>query len=108
MRDIRRHGIETDKWNLSQFNDFKGVPWEPVPGREGIEIKCRVNLPRDRSGVEPPMVGEDRPLVHRRVKITREQVRLMGFTVGCPGCRAVNRNLPAVNHNETCRGRFEE
>ncbi len=32
----------------------------------------------------------------------------MGFTVGCQGCRAVNRGLPAVNHNEECRVRIEE
>ena len=28
--------------------------------------------------------------------------------MGCPGCRAVNRNLPAVNHNEECRQRIED
>ena len=83
VRDIRRHGIETDKWDIGKFNDFKGVPWEPIPGREGIELKCRVNLPQDRASIEPPMVGEDRPFVPRRVRITREQVRMMGFTVGC-------------------------
>ena len=32
----------------------------------------------------------------------------MGFTVGCPGCRAVNRGLPAVNHSEACRNRIEQ
>ena len=91
VRDVRKHGIETDKWNLAQFNAFQGVPWEPIPGREGIELKCRVNMPRDSEGVTQPMEGQDSDLVHRRVRITREQVRLMGFTVGCPGCRAVNR-----------------
>ena len=108
VRDVRRHGIETDKWNLARFNDFKGVPWEPIPGREGIELKCRVNVPREGAGVEAPMIGEDREPVHRRVRITREQVRMMGFTVGCPGCRAVHRGLPAVSHIEECRKRFEE
>ena len=49
-----------------------------------------------------PRFGEHRDLVHRRVRIIREQVRMMGFTVCCPGFRAVNRNLPAVNHNEVC------
>ena len=32
----------------------------------------------------------------------------MEFTAGCPGCRAVNRNLPAVNRNEECRKRIED
>ena len=44
----------------------------------------------------------------RRARINRETIRKLGFTVGCPGCRAVNRNLPAVNHNEECRRRIED
>ena len=107
VRDVRRYGIDRDKWDLAKFNDFKGVPWEPVPGREGIELKCRVNIPRDNSRLEPPMVGEARDPIRRRARITREMVRMLVFTVGCEGCRAINRNLPAVNHNETCRKRFE-
>merc|ERR1712186_73111 len=84
VRDVRRHGLDKDKWDLVKFNGFQGVPWEPIPGREGIELKCKVNIPVDRSEVSEPMVGEDKDMVHRRVKITREQVRMMGFTVGCP------------------------
>ena len=107
-RDIRRRGTKEEQWDLGKFNEFRGVPWEPVPGREGIEIKARINMPRDREPVRPPMVGEEREAVPRRVKITREQVRTMGFTVGCQGCRAVNRGLPAVIHSEECRKRMEE
>ena len=67
-----------------------------------------MHVPEDRDSPDPPMQGEEREVVHRRVKITREMVRRVGFMVGCPGCRAVNRGLPAVNHKEECRRRFED
>ena len=35
---IRRHGMKELQWDKKRFNDMKGVPWEPTPGREGIEI----------------------------------------------------------------------
>ena len=31
-----------------------------------------------------------------------------GITLGCPGCRAANRGVKGVNHNEKCRLRLEE
>ena len=31
----------------------------------------------------------------------------IGFTLGCPGCRAISRNAPAQNHTEECRERLE-
>ena len=107
VRDIRRKGTNKERWNVSNFNEFKGVPWEPIPGREGIEIRARVHVPSDREPLQPPMQGEERQVIPRRARITREQVRMMGFTVGCPGCRAVNRGQPAINHSEECRNIME-
>ena len=46
-RDIKRYSSEKEKWALDKFNEVKGVPWEPIPGRQGIEIKARVNMPVD-------------------------------------------------------------
>ena len=34
-RTIRRHGMREKQWDKERLNKFKGVPWEPVPGREG-------------------------------------------------------------------------
>ena len=46
--------------------------------------------------------------IPRRVMITCEEVRRMGYTAGCRGCRSVNQGLPAEHHSETCRKRFED
>ena len=64
VRDIKRHSIEKDRWDLAKFNAFQGLPWEPIPGRQGIELKCRVNIPADREAIEPAMRGEEREPVH--------------------------------------------
>jgi len=56
----------------------------------------------------PVIHGDGDDYSVRRVRITRETIRKLGFIVGCPGCRAVNRDMPAVNHNEECRKRIEE
>jgi hypothetical protein len=34
-RDFRRKPIEKERWNKYRFNEFKRVPWEPVPGQGG-------------------------------------------------------------------------
>ena len=76
-------------------------------GREGFEIKSRVVIPIDRTGPIQLIDGEESDFIVRRMRITRELIRKVGFTIGCPGCRAVNRGQPAVNHNEECRRRIE-
>ena len=50
--------------------------------------------------------GRRRPRPPRRARISREDVRKAGFTIGCPGGRAINRNQPAENHTEECRKRL--
>ena len=30
---------ETERWNLEELEKAVGVPWEPIPGRTGIQIK---------------------------------------------------------------------
>ena len=102
VRDVRSME-EAEAWNQQWFNDVRGTPWEPIPGRGGIEIRSRVMLPEERQRPIPVIRGDEGDYIVRRVRITRETIRKLGFTTGCPGCRAVNRNLPAVNHNEECR-----
>ena len=44
----------------------------------------------------------------RKTRITREEVRRIGYTAGCPGCRAVRLGQPAQNHTEKCRDKMEK
>ncbi len=85
-----------------------GIQWEPIPGREGIEIKSSVNLPKDESEIKKTEIGVEKEIVRRRLKLTKEDVREFGMTAGCRGCAAVNRGGQAVNHSEDCRKRIKE
>jgi len=96
-----------EQWILEELTQLKGTPWEPIPGRGRIELKSRVHIPTDTDGNELKE-PEARKEQIRRLKIRREDVIKYGITLGCPGCRAVNREVKGVNHNEKCRVRLEE
>ena len=100
MRDVRSLGSRT--WSVQRFNDTRGTPWEPVPGREGIDIRARVLMPEGRGKPSQLIRGEDRDQIVRRMRTNHELIRKLGFIVGCPG-----RSLPAFNHDEECRQRLD-
>ena len=87
------------------LSKVKGSPWEPIPGREDIELKTSVHIDTGDK-VHEPMEGMDRPVIKRRFKIKKDDVRTHGMTPGCKGCIALNRGAQAVNHSETCRTRM--
>ena len=106
-RDFRRKPIEKERWNKDRLNEFKGVPWEPVPGQGGdIRIKTRVNMPEETENITAPVEGEETNCVTRRTRINNNDIMKFGFTVGCNGCRAINRGQQSQNHNEVCRKRI--
>ena len=78
-----------------------------MPGRGEIEIGSKIIIPIDRGEPRQSIEGEEKDFIVRRMRITREFIRKVGFTIGCPWCRAVNRGQSAVNHNEECRARIE-
>ena len=39
VRTIRYYIKISEKWEPVSFSEIVGLPWEPVPGREGIELK---------------------------------------------------------------------
>ena len=105
MRSIRRKGSEEEKWDRGRMEAMKGVPWEPVPGIEGIEIHSRVTMPDVPKEI---IAGTDYQVgdrVWRRPKIERRDVEAFGLTLGAPGCVAASRGAPGRNHTEACRKR---
>jgi hypothetical protein len=107
-RAFRRKGSEKERWSQEHVKSIGGVPWEPIPGREGIEIKSSVNLPRDETEIKETEHGVEKEVIRRRLKITKEDVKRFSMTPGCKGCVAVNRGGQAVNHSESCRARITE
>ena len=44
VRTYRSYVTLSERWNAASLFDINGLPWEPVPGREGIEVKASVSF----------------------------------------------------------------
>lgn len=85
---------------------MKGTPWEPVPGRAGIESKSNITmLPESTEPITPHPTLEYRQV--RRGHIRYEDIKKYGMTPGCAGCIAWSRHGRTHNHTEPCRRRIE-
>ena len=42
---------EENRWDRLEFEEIKGIPWEPIQGRSGIEVKSRVEIPGEKQPV---------------------------------------------------------
>ncbi len=95
-RDFRRRRENGGRWRNDGIDGFKGAPWEPYPGAGGgSEIKSKVRLPTE-SGELTKIVKGKEGVVPRRLRVEKEGLEKLGFTTGCPGCRAANRGSTAV------------
>merc|ERR1712074_105465 len=108
-RDFKRLGASEDRWNSESISKFSGTPWEPVPGRTEDSIPVRVRVSEEGESImpNPDTLGTPKLDIKRRARITREDIIRVGFTINCPGCKAISRNAPAQNHIELCRARVE-
>ena len=105
-RTVRQLAAE-ERWDKEFVLSIKGTPWSPDGERAG-DVNIRVDLPEARGdrGAHPPDV--DPPIIHRRMRLTREMFERFGLTAQCLGCRAIRTGVghPA-NHTERCRERIE-
>ena len=106
VRDVKRKATVEERWNKEKMKEVQGVPWEPVPGREGIDIKAQVELPRAEGQPDRIIEPAQKRIIRRRAAITKEDVRRYGMTPGCRGCEAANVGKRR-DHNGTCRKRME-
>ena len=95
----------TTRWARSNAELVRGVPWktsEDDAKADGDDMEV-IRLDPD----EPPQAHQggrreqfgDIP-VPRRVKISREDLQMHGYTAKCEGCRAVMAGRPQRPHNE--------
>ena len=67
-------------------------------------MKAKVTIPVMKL---QPTQQEPRSFQNRRFRINRNDFQVIGFTPLCPGCKALIRGSPPVNHSELCRTRVE-
>ena len=102
---------EEERWDREFLDKCVGVPWLPIP-REGSSGVERLNIhlapALDPSTVRAtPAAGESRAPSRMSIRRNKE-LRLYGYTPGCPGCDAAIRGTAiAINHSQACRERIE-
>ena len=64
-------GSHEQRWDWSFFNEVTGVPWELVPGQEGIQIRSSVKLSGEDQPILPPT-----PVQSKEYKPWGAQIRI--------------------------------
>ena len=97
---------DAERWNAEAHDQMQGTPWEPIPGREGIDVTTKTTAISDFvPRFSEPSDGD--PQI-RRMKMYKRDVLKYGATTGCPGCESALRGDRPKNHSEACRKRFED
>ena len=107
-RAIRRRGGIEERWKPKEGSEMKGVPWEPIPGREGIEIRSSVKFGPSWTPVGEAQEGKERVVRRRGAQIRAADVKKYRATEGCPGCSEQEKGRPGITHKKHCRERFEK
>ena len=96
VRGFKRRS-EEERLSQEGLSMAKGVPWEPVPGRAGTEVKAKFLITEDDEVTKEGC--KTRGMKPRRIYIAKEDVKQSGYgwTVGCRGCEAANRGLVGIH-----------
>ena len=109
VRTVRRKGTAQSRWDEKLFNSVKGTPWQPEPGRTGMDVRANITLDRATEGIPQEAMGT--PRVEKgllRPKINKSDVANHRGTIGCRACEASKRGEKSTgtSHTEACRERF--
>lgn len=104
-RTIRRRGSDEERWNIREVDEMKGIPWEPEGKKEGTGVD--VWFPKSAGPEIEVQKGEEEEVSIRRPGYGKRELSRWGYTVGCAGCKAVQKGK-YVAHSEECRVRIEE
>ena len=107
IRTIRGKAGDELRWDKTLFSQIRGLPWEPIPGRDSIDVPINVAIPDEDKVVIPAAENTEKVMVRRVFKIFRTDVAEYGLTPGCKGCLAADAGHPvAKNHSAECRSRM--
>ena len=87
VRTVRRKGSEEERWNWEEFNAVQGLPWEPIPGRPGIELTSKIGGDETKREIQPKSeIAEPKDAVRR------------AFMSGM--CKSNNRRKSSESHGK--------
>lgn len=107
-RIVRRVPLE-GRWHFDLIKEVAGVPWECSPQSDEAEqvIQDAVQPAPSYNPLIPPepphvVFKEEAP---RRLYVKTDALKQIGYTSGCPGCRALQAGRTRVGHSDECRRR---
>ena len=105
---IRRRP-EEERWDMTEINQMKGTPEEPIPGEGRKKVPTKIDLGGTvDEGVGLEFAEEPKPEPPKRAYIRKRWFEEYGWDEQCEGCRHARAGLPTRNHREECRRRMEE
>ena len=63
-------------------------------------------MPIDEGPITKPILVEDKAPITRRERISKEDLKMFGYTAGRLGCRMAAEGRTAQSHTEECRARI--
>ena len=113
-RTIRRKGSKEERWDKTKLDEMRGLPWNPVRRElEEERREVRMDLPGQEEPIHEEPLTEDKkeqgPMERRRFQIKVSDVRRLGATPGCAGCKCTLQGRSGKRpHTEECRKRFDD
>ena len=107
VRSVRSFTNVGDQWTSISLFGVAGVPWCPIPGKDGVELKSHVRMATEFGDKMERGEGQQQPLVVRAVQFLKEDIKTYGMSQGRAGCTAANRGAPAVDRSDSCKMRIE-
>jgi len=101
-RDMKRK-VETGWLKKGLVDKLSGLPWQPKPEKEAIEVAEVRGPVRMVEAAIPRKAVVQSAIVPKRYYITDRLVKKYGIIEDCPGCVAKGRQ-----HTEECRARIME
>ena len=103
---VKRTPLES-RWDDEDFAKLKGAPWNlrPKAVEDVDSLPVRIELPPAEGRLTPEAITRDGG--PRNLYVTRKDVDGK-YTLGCPGCIAIQVDLPARSHNAECRAAVEK
>ena len=115
---------EDERWDRRLTLSMRGVPWEPVPGRQSQHIPVEIGQdgqtldePAENQFLQKEDVGEDErePEYNNKthnLHISQKAISKYGTTEGCPACDVISKRghlqgRIGCNHSAACRTRIK-
>ena len=101
----------TSRWAPSNAELIRGVPWntrDDDDTADGDKLEVIKLSPADAEAANQPREHFGNIPVPRRVKISKNDLIMHGYTAKCDGCRAAMAGRPQKPHGEEFRQRMEK